>query len=190
MKKKSTMTPPLRLVQSESLRDATGALPRPEDRQAVQGMSEAGPARARLYYPSTVRTKLVPGLVAPWPWHWVWIFRFSLRQEDALTRSGEWMSNLREVLNEHAGWAGLMELGPTELTFHAFIACRKGADPFKLRAGLLAAGLCFKITFSILDYNPNQGPAHYLKTVRYPCCRVGFTFTADDNFSPPDKAER
>jgi hypothetical protein len=188
MKKKSAKTPPLQLVQSESLRDATGALPLPEDRLAVQSMSEAGPQRAHLYYPSTVRTKLVPGLVAPW--HWVWTFRFSLRQKDALTRSREWMSNLREVLNEQAGWAGLMELGPTELTFHAFIARRKGVDPFELQVGLLAAGPYFKITFGIHDYNPKRGPAHYLKTVRYPCHRVGFTLIADDNSSLPDKAER
>jgi hypothetical protein len=155
MKKRATKRPPLRLVHSESLRDATGALPLPEDRQAVQGMSDAGPQRTNLYYPSTVRTKLIAGLVAPW--HWVWTFRFSLRQKDALTRSREWMSNLKEVLDEQTGWAGLMEFGPTELTFHAFIARLKGVDPIKLQAGLLAAGVYFKITFSILDYNPNRG---------------------------------
>lgn len=172
--------------------DSSGAGPRLGDHDAVESMRNllnAMPTHIYrtasnengLYYPSTVRTTLLPGLAGPW-WYVCLYHRHFPREGSSLSSMGKWFNALNEFLDEQTYWIGIHEIGPSEVTARIFLAPRQRVKPATLWAGLLAHAPYPDVTFSYRDYDRQNGPLPHLTGLRYPCGRLGLTFS--------DKLER
>ncbi len=163
-------------------RDSSGALPTRDDREAVTSMRAYMPPKLRnlilgtergLFYPSTVRTKLLAGLRASW--HGVWVYYCPFKGDTGPMLYAAWLSELMTFLQKETYWAGLLEVSLKDLNVHLFLTPRKGVDPIALFAEMMWRTFEHDLKFTAEDYSKKQGPAYYLRDVRYPCFRVGVT---------------
>jgi len=177
--------------------DSSGAGPRLGDHDAVEGMRallDAMPTHIYrtvsnengLYYPSTVRTTLLPGLTGPW-WYVFLYHRHFPREGSSLNPMGKWFNALHAFLDKQTYWIGIHEFGPSDLTARIFLAPRQGVEPATLCAGLLAHAPYPDVTFSYQDYDREKGPLPYLTGLRYPCGRLGLTFSDKLEKATPPK---
>jgi len=97
--------------------DSSGAGPRLGDHDAVEGMRallDAMPTQKYrtvsnengLYYPSTVRTTLLPGLTGPW-WSVFLYHRHFPREGSSLNPMGKWFNALHAFLDKQTYWIGI-----------------------------------------------------------------------------------
>jgi hypothetical protein len=164
---------------SDLPRDSSGALPKPDDREAISSMRaymipelrNMDSLHSGLFYPSTVRTALIPELRAPW--NWMWLYYCPFKDQNPM-RYATWLSDLQTFLNEESCWAGLVEMSLSAMTVRIFLAALKGRlSHISLMAKMVFHTAEHELGFTVKDYSKKRGPAYYLRDVRYPCFRIG-----------------
>jgi hypothetical protein len=123
-----------------------------------------------LYYPSTVRTALIPGL--HYAWHWVLLYYCQFKYQNQRP-DPTWFFPLMEFLHRESRWAGVYETSLTDITFYAFLTPRQGVNPSWLFDVLTWHASDHNLKFAVRHYRKKRGPAYYLRGVRYPCLRCG-----------------